>query len=323
MNRTPHPRPHPAPASSLAGLIARSPLAAYFILAFAGTWLIAGPLALTSGPYGLNLLPVTVPEGVDFLLVQLSAYTGPLLAAILVTAATEGRAGLRQLRRRIGQWRVGVHWYLIALFGPLLIWLVSYGAVLAGAPLLTLAGQPALLLTTFLPFVLLGLLLPSLGEEPGWRGFALPRLQLRYGPLMGSVILGGLHGLWHLPAFFTAAIGPFTPERAVSFLLTAVAVTLLFTWLFNNTGGSVLLAMLLHAANNAASGLMNRLVPRDLSLGEPLRTLVEGGWLNVVALGLVALLLVAFTRGRLSYPPDRPALPASSSGPVVALPPNP
>jgi membrane protease YdiL (CAAX protease family) len=304
MGSTAQSRPLRAATASPAGGIAHHPLTAYFVLAFVGTWLITVPLALTRGPYGLNLLPVTIPEGVDFLLVQLSAYTGPLLAAILVTAATEGRAGLRQLRRRIGRWRVGVRWYLVALLLPLLIWLAAYSAVLAGVPLLTLAGQPALLLTTFLPLVLIGLLLPSLGEEPGWRGVALPRLQARHGPLAGSLILGALHGLWHLPAFFTAALGPFSVPKLLPFLLTAVAVTFLYTWLFNNTRGSLLLAMLLHAASNAASGLMNRLVPADLPLGEPLRTLVEGGWLNVVAFGLAALLLIVATRGRLSYIPD-------------------
>jgi membrane protease YdiL (CAAX protease family) len=300
--------------------MARRPLTAYFTLAFVGTWLITVPLALTSGPYGLNLLPVTVPEGADFLLVQLSAYTGPLLAAVLVTAAIGGTTAVRHLFGRIGRWRVGIGWYLIALFAPLLIWLVSYSAVLVGEPLLALGRDASLLLTLFLPVVLIGLLLPSLGEEPGWRGFALPRLQGQYGPVVGSVILGTLHGLWHLPAFFTAALGPFSVPKVLPFLLTALAATFLYTWLFNNTGGSLLLAMLLHASSNAASGLMNRLVPTDLALGEPLRTLVSDGWLNVVAFGLVALLLIAATRGRLGYAPDRSADPADRGRPVVATP---
>ena len=69
-------------------------------------------------------------------------------------------------------------------------------------------------------------------------------------------------------------------------MLTAMAGTFLYTWLFNSTGGSLLLVMLLHAASNAASGLMNRLVPAALALVEPLRTLVDDGWLNVIAFGL-------------------------------------
>jgi membrane protease YdiL (CAAX protease family) len=289
--------------------VARSPLVAYFALAFLGTWLIVVPMALGRGEYGLGLLPFTVPSGADFLLVQFSAYTGPLLAAVLVTAATEGRDGLRRLRGRILRWRVGVQWYLVALLAPLAIWLAAYSAVLEGTPLAALTRQPALLLTTFLPFVLMGLFLPSLGEEPGWRGFALPRLQERHGPLLGTAILGALHGLWHLPASFTAAIGPFTPTTFATFVLTAVAATFLYTWVFNRTGGSVLLTMLLHGASNAASGLLNRLVPAELPLDGWLRALVNQGWLNVIAFGLVALLLVVATRGRLGYRPDG-ALPA-------------
>src|SRR5215217_2290712 len=156
-----------ATGSSLAAWIARHPLTAYFALAFLGTWLVLAPLPLGRSEHGLGLLPLAVPGGADFLLAQLSTFTGPLLAAVLVTAATEGREGLRQLRRRILRWRVGVQWYLVALLAPLAIF----------------AQQPALLLTGFLPYVLLFFFLPSLGEEPGWRGFALPRLQAHHGPL--------------------------------------------------------------------------------------------------------------------------------------------
>ncbi len=291
-----------------ASWLARRPLAAYFALAFIGTWLIAVPMALARGEYGLGLLPFTVPGGADFFLVQLSAYTGPLLAAALVIAATEGREGLRHFRRRIVRWRVGARPYLVATLAPLAIWLAAYGAVLGGAPLAALAHRPATLLTIFLPFVLIGLVLPSLGEEPGWRGFALPRLQGRFGPVLGTLILGTLHGLWHLPAFFTAALSPFTVTKSVTFILTAVAATVLYTWVFNYTGGSVLLAILLHASGNAASGLMNRLVPAELPLGGWARALVEGGWLNALAFGAAALLLVAATRGRLGYRPQQAPL---------------
>jgi uncharacterized protein len=186
-------------------------------------------MALAGGEYGLSYLPFEVPKGVDFLLVQLSAYTGALLAAILVTAAIDGRDGVRSLRRRIGQWRVGVRWYVFALFVPLAIWLVAYGAALSGAPIVALARDWTLLLNPFLPFVVIGLILPSLGEETGWRGFALPRLHEQRGPVIGTLILGVLHGLWHLPVFFTAGLGPFGTTRFTTFMLTAVAASVLHT----------------------------------------------------------------------------------------------
>jgi membrane protease YdiL (CAAX protease family) len=301
MATIPLPRPHARPAApeARASRLARRPLVSFFALAFAGTWALLAPLALGRGEHGLGLLPIAIPGGADFLLAQLSAYAGPLLAAILVTAATEGREGLRRFRRRVFRWRFGPGWYLLALLAPLTIWLGAYAAALGGDPLAALARQPMLLLSTFLPFVALGLVMPSLGEEPGWRGFALPRLQARCGPLGGTLALGALHALWHLPMFFTPNLGPFGAAKVASFALTAVAATVLYTWVVNRAGGSVIPAILLHAAGNASSGLLNRLVPVELPLDGWALALVQGGWLNAIAFGLVALVLVAATRGRL------------------------
>jgi uncharacterized protein len=295
-----------APAKPSAWM-ARQPLVAYFLLALLGTWVIVWPVALAGGEYGLGVLPFTVPEGVDFLLVQLSAYTGPLLAAFLVTRAVDGREGTRKLRRRIVQWRVGARWYAVAIFLPLFIWLAAYGTALTGDPLSALAADPALLLTTFLPLVLIGLILPSLGEETGWRGFALPRLQAMHGPLVATLILGVFHGAWHLPAFWTGALGGFSLTTFVTFMLTAIAATFIYTWVFNNTGGSILLAMFLHASGNAASGVLNQLVPEDEAYSGWTAFLVDDGWVNVIAFGIVAIALVLITRGRLGYREEGPA----------------
>ena len=295
-------------------LIAQWPLVAYFALAFVGTWLPILPLALSQGEYGLGLLPFAAPDAVAFLLVQVSAYTGPLLAACLVTAATEGGAGVRQLWRRVGQWRVAPRWYAIALALPFLIWLAAYSLVLGGAPLRAFADQPQLLLSLFLPAVIIGLLLPSLGEEPGWRGFALPRLQARYGPLGATLILGTLHSLWHLPAFFTAGLGPFALDRFAAFLLTGLLATFLYTWLSNGAKGSILLAMLFHASFNAAASLLTKLIPADLVLDGWRQMIVERGWLNAITFGLAALAAVALTRGRLAYDARRAQPPGGTPG---------
>jgi membrane protease YdiL (CAAX protease family) len=144
------------------------------------------------------------------------------------------------------------------------------------------------------------MILPSLGEEPGWRGFALPRLQARYGPLAGTLILGFLHSFWHLVAFFTPLLGPFTISRFLAFMLTGMAGAVIFTWIFNNTRASILLAMLVHGASNAATQVLVRVIPMDEPLSGWLQILVPD-WLNVIAFGLAAILLVLLTRGRLSY----------------------
>lgn len=132
-----------------------------------------------------------------------------------------------------------------------------------------------------------------LAEEPGWRGFALPRLEQQVGPLLGTLILGALWGLWHLPLFlFTpgyngagtgfAGIGlPF-----VSFVIGEVALSVIFTWVFNNTGGSLWLSMLLHASVNTIIGAV---------------LLTQRGYLSLYLIyWVVAVLLMVITQGRLS-----------------------
>jgi membrane protease YdiL (CAAX protease family) len=295
------PAPGPSRAPARVNLLARRPLTAYFALAFAGSWLALLPVALARGEHALGLLPYTAPEVAVILLFVLATVSGPLLAAVLVTGAVEGRAGVRRLLGRIIQWRVGLRWYVVALLAPLTIWLAVFSLFLGGQPAIDLLRQWPLLLTAFLPAVAAGLLIPSLGEEPGWRGFALPRMQRLYGPVAASLILGALHGLWHLPAFFMPVLGPFGPDKLASFILTAMAATFLYTWVFNGARGSVLLAMLLHAASNAASMLLTAIIPADPPLTGWARAFVGGGWISVFAFGAAAALLVILTRGRLGY----------------------
>jgi membrane protease YdiL (CAAX protease family) len=290
-----------AAGPGLAGWIRRRPLAAYFILAFAGMWLMVAPLALSSA--GLFALP----DLAGLAIFVLSAYTGPALAAFVVTGVVDGRAGVARLWRRMFQWRAGLRWYAVALFAFLAIWLAAYSLAYAGAPLASLVANWPLLLTSFLPNVALGLIVPGFGEEPGWRGFALPRLQAAYGPIGGTLILGGLHGVWHLPAMFTPLLGPFSIDGFVAFVLTAMAGTFIYTWVFNNTRGSVLIAVLTHAASNAASTLMGLLVPAEAALPPVLAALMPG-WFNVLVFSMVAMGLAALTRGTLGYRPGQTAL---------------
>jgi membrane protease YdiL (CAAX protease family) len=216
----------------------------------------------------------------------------------------EGNTGKKKLWRRMFQIHAGLGWYAVTLFSFLSIWLIAYSLLYNGAPLEELFANPSLLLTTFLPNVLTGLLIPSFGEEPGWRGFALPRLQKDFGPVLGTLILGTLHGVWHLPALFTPLLGPFSWEGFLTFVLTAAAGTFIYTWIFNNTRGSVWIAMLLHASSNAASNLVGSLIPTGVTLSGFLSAL-EAGWLNVLAFGSAAVLLVILTRGRLGYRPEQ------------------
>lgn len=275
----------------------RFPLITFFLLAFAGTWLVLSPWVFDTFGW------INIPDELGIILFILSTFTGPFFAAFYVTGKLEGKEGRKKLWRRIFQLRAGLIWYAATLFIFLLTWLAAYSLLYRGAPLAALIANPALMVTTFLPNVLAGLLIPSLGEEPGWRGFALPRLQKGLGPVLGTLILGILHGVWHLPALFTPLLGPFSWDGFLTFVLTAAAGTFIYTWVFNNTRGSVWIAMLLHASSNAASNLVGSLIPEGVEL-TGWQSALNDGWLNVIAFGLAAILLVIFTRGRLGYQPE-------------------
>jgi membrane protease YdiL (CAAX protease family) len=139
-----------------------------------------------------------------------------------------------------------------------------------------------------------------LGEEPGWRGFALPRLQSVHGPLLGTLILGPLWALWHLPLFFTPW-NELTLFNVVVFVLASTCLAIMYTWVFNNTKGSVLMAILIHATFNASvTGILAPLFPAPILSDYGLLPLLGG-------FGALAVLLVALTRGRLGYRPEADA----------------
>jgi membrane protease YdiL (CAAX protease family) len=177
------------------------------------------------------------------------------VAAVIITAQEYGREGLRALMGRVLRWRVAPIWYGVTILGPLALTLaaVALHATLGGRmpSLGTLIGAlPVVLLTALYMIVSV-----ALGEEVGWRGYALPAsLQARHGALLSSLILGVLWALWHLPLFFNpdTLYGnlPF-----VLFLAYLVPFTILITWVFNSTGGSVLLAMIFHAFMNASNAV--------------------------------------------------------------------
>jgi membrane protease YdiL (CAAX protease family) len=282
---------------------------AYLAIAFAGTWLTLLPLVL--GQDGLGLFSYRFGEA-GILFALLGSFTGPLLAAYLVTLITSGTHGIRILARRYIQWRVGLLWYVVALFGYFFVWLIGYTVWLNGAPLFALIAKPWLLFSSYLaPFLLLMIL--AIAEETGWRGFALPRLQERYGPLPGTLILGTLHALWHLPALLVPG---FISGSTVSmpfiagWIATAVSATLLYTWIFNNSSGSVLIAILVHAGSNASSSLLAALVPDHPILRPWQAAIYNSRWnlANLIPFATAALLLIVCTPGRLGlHHPDYPA----------------
>jgi membrane protease YdiL (CAAX protease family) len=162
---------------------------------------------------------------------------GALLAAVIVIAVAEGRAGFRDLGRRIIRWRVPWYFYAFALLLPILLRFAVTTVNDAPAPDWAHLGW-----TSFGLWFLVRLVNPldgPMAEEPAWRGFAVPRMQAAHSPLWTAVVLGVLVALWHLPLIAdTGAIG----------LASTFSITIVYVWLFNRTGGSVLLTLIFHSA---------------------------------------------------------------------------
>jgi membrane protease YdiL (CAAX protease family) len=222
-------------SGSVSRVLVRHPLVSFFVLAFAGTWLCLAPMVL--GQDGLRLLPYSVPFGLYVALFLASSFTGPTLAALVVTAAQEGKPGVRAFLRRYGQWRVDVRWYLLMLFGFPAIYFSAAIIWMGVEPLQALVRQWHLFFTVYLAGVLIFPGLIQWGEEPGWRGFAQTHLQRRSGALPASLVVGFLHGIWHLPNHLLIvgppAAGPFNLTSFAVNTALVMVLTLLFTWIFN------------------------------------------------------------------------------------------
>ena len=212
--------------------IARYELVAFFVLAFLLSWypwVIGMVRGKVSGPNPL----------------------GPLIAALIVTGLAEGRAGMRTLLGRIVRARIGWSSYAIVFCLPVLLCAAALAVMAA-------MGQPASWPTSTAwrespeRFVFIFLFI-GLGEEPGWRGFALPRLQRKHTPFIASLILAPVWALWHLPLMGNEFPAPVIP----AFLISLLGGTLIQTWLFNRTRGSVFAQMLFHATvNTVGAGLV-------------------------------------------------------------------
>ena len=212
----------------------RHKLVAFFVIAFVLSWypwVLAAMRGRTSGPNPL----------------------GPLVAGIIMTAVVYGRPGLREFFSRLVRWRAGIKWYAITFITPVILCLVAGVITLCFVSRSEISALTIEKMRELPDRFLFILLFIGLGEEPGWRGFALPQLQTKCSPLMASLILAPVWALWHLPL-----IGNEFPWPTVApFVLSVFGATFMLTWVFNRTKGSVLLPMLMHATvNTVGAGLM-------------------------------------------------------------------
>jgi uncharacterized protein len=248
--------------NTLALFIQRFPLMAFFGLAFVLEWVIT--------PLG-TLSPALPPFIFTFL---------PALAALLIVGMTEGKSGVKTLLSKLVLWRVGLLWYVVALGLPVLVGLICIGlALLFGSTTAMQVGAFAAFRLVFFVF--------AAGEELGWRGYALPKLQPQFGTLGASLLLGVLWFSFHLPLFLPGQFYAGTPVLAR--LLTFVATSVIYTWLLNHTQGSVLMASLLHGSMNVFGILYVGM------------SALQGLWLPALVWSLTALVVIAVTRGSLGW----------------------
>jgi membrane protease YdiL (CAAX protease family) len=244
------------------------PLVSFFVLAYAWTWLCWWPVAAAGGQWELGIRKEWLTTLGQF---------GPFAAGLAVAFATGGGQGVRELLGRLVRWRARPVWVGVSL-------LLLPAAMLAAIFLFSLwHGRLGALhfrdRWSTLPahFVYLMILGGPLGEEPGWRGFALPRLQAALGPLRASIWLGVLGAGWHLPLWWLYP----PPSPFWMFVLGAVLLSFLFTWLLQHTGGSALYSVIFHTS---------------LSLGSVRLPEVPAYHVWLVCLALVVIPILVFDR---------------------------
>lgn len=228
----------------------RCPLATYFFLAYLISWSIWAPLVAS----GQGWLDIAVSPFLYAL-----GFMGPMAAAMLAAGMHEGKGAIARLLCGIGRCHIGVRWYIFVLLAPPLLFVLSAAiARLAGNawPDWTLYGRledlfPGLRLV---PSLLCHLVIVGLGEEVGWRGYALPRLQSRRSALSATAILSLFWGLWHVPTFLFDQGLAQGLGMAVGFLFATFPVAVVYTWLFNSTSGSILLVGLWSTSMTMAIG---------------------------------------------------------------------
>lgn len=275
-------------------LLRRYPLASFFVLAYGVTWLLWAPVVVGGVP------AFNAETHVPALAALPAVAVGVTGTAVFMTAVTAGRAGLHRLWQRLTTWDVEWRWYGFALLAiPFLE--VGFTAAVVEPGVLRALTPSALLLypAAFASHFVFG----PLFEETGWRGFALPRLQHRFGPLRGTLLLGLLWSGWHFflytPSWLSqgALVGGVGMAIFVGF---TTAISVAFTWLSNNTRASLPLVVLLHGTINGTATYVQVLADRRV-ISEDAAVFCAGIGALFAAV-VTAVAIVWRTHRRLGYP---------------------
>ena len=238
---------------------------------------------------------------------------GPSLAAFIIVLIVGGKRGFVDLLRPFGRWKVNWKLWAIALFAPAVLYLAGLGVFLlfgGKAPPFIMIREELSMIPLYLVMVVLMPWNGPVGEEFGWRGYALPKLQSIYGALAASLIIGSIWGFWHLPSFFapSGVVGVLTASIGLVFIplyiLGTIANSIFMTWLYNKSKASALIAgIVFHAAINFWAPILLS----DSSLaaaqeGTHLPTIAPSLYLTVLGVQVAAaIILVIVTQGKLAY----------------------
>ncbi len=243
-------------------------LGLFFLIAFAWSWLFLLPRILVTAGW------LTLPGWLSFFLGTIAAF-GPFIAAFALTYRNEGQEGVSSLWRRGWEYRFRKKWLAPTLLLPPVVAVLTILAIMLAGENINWKLAPPLL--TLFPVFMLLFFTNALPEEFGWRGYVLDRFQLRWNALTSSLLLGAIWGLWQIPLHFVAG----TTQHTVpiwEFVAQTMVVAIAYTWLYNNTGGSILVAMLFHTVNSFTAAVI------------PLWTSEVGRWIH---LGLLLLVVGA------------------------------
>jgi len=274
----------------------RRHLVLFFVLSYTISWTIWIPMVIYYLQNPFQILPLPLP----FLLLALIGAFGPSFAALIVTGKYEGKKGIKKLLSRWLIWKVGIRWYISI---PLITIGIRLGAI--GLYVLTANVNPQVNIGLWYMFFidfLIAIVGGPIAEETGWRGYALPKMQKTRNAITASLIIGVLWTFWHTPGFLIPGMAlPAVPLDwlvVLNYLLRVTSITVLMTWLFNNTKESIFVAFLFHVALNSVPQTLFRI----FNFGAATTDVIL--WMNWFTVGLqwfaVAILIAVFGSARLS-----------------------
>jgi len=216
----------------------------YFTLAYLISWIIWLPLILPK--FGITVLPV-LPKYHHYL-----GSFGPMIAAFIIKYISDGRKGVIDLLKRIVQWKVKWVWYIVVIIIPILLVIITgYFDELINKQSFTMNGfstNAEFPEFGVLSYFLFNLFTFGIGEETGWRGYALPALQKRFTALTATVILAVGWACWHIPAFiYRPLYSQMDVAGIAGFFISMLMGAIVLTWLYNSTNGSLLIVAIFHA----------------------------------------------------------------------------